>query len=196
MAAEKILREALEGFSVSMGFSRNLKEDISESLGLALMGQNRLEEAKSFIESAVKSESTRLGDNAQIALESRRILANLYSQMGDSERAIDELRKVVADWERRQNFKASDAERMIIAKSELVELLCDAGLDSDWERLAEGLLPTAVAELGDGHNATAKLRLRYATSLKALGKFDAAEAVLKNAHAQNLLAMDATHPQR
>ena len=196
VAAEMILREALEGFSVSMGFSRNLKDDISESLGLALMGQNRFEEAESFIESAVKSESTRLGYDAQPTLESRRMLAHLYSQMGDSERAIDELRKVVVDWERRQNFEGSDTERMIIAKSELVELLRNAGLVGEAERLAEGLLPTAVAELGDGHNTTAKLRLRYATSLKALGKFDAAEVVLRDAYAQTLLAMDASHPQR
>ena len=191
-----IFRDALEGFSLSMGFSPSLKHDISMNLVVSLMAVKLYEEAKSVIEDIIKSERANLKDDTTSMLEDRRILAGLYSDMGEYQRAIDELRDVVAAWERRNDFDGYDIKNMMTCKRELVGIIAAAGQIGEAERLAEGLLPTMKAELGESHMEMLRLQLLYARILRTLGKFKDMEEVLRNAYAQCLLAMEMSNPLR
>lgn len=194
--AVDIFRDALDGFSLSMGFSRSLKNNIAINLAVSLMSLNRLEESKILIEDVIRSERDILGDDTTLILEHRRILADLYKNMGEHERAINELRDVVAMWERRTDFWGVDIDAMITCKYELIGVLRKAGQNGEAERFAEGLVPTAKAELGEGHTTTVMLQLSYSRILRALEKPQDAEAVLRDAYAQCLLAMETRNPVR
>lgn len=194
--AVDIYRDALEGWSLSMGFSPDLRDRLRVNLGASLGQIHRSGEGIELLHEAIRSSLTRMGADSYSVLEDQRVLAGLHLEKGDTDRAIDELRAVVAAWESHEAFERDEFECMTLARVELIVALRRAGRRDEAARLAESAIPVAQAELGVSHPTALRLQGSFASVLCALGRLEEAEAVYRERHVQCRLTMAPSHPYR
>ncbi|KAH8769342.1 hypothetical protein BGZ57DRAFT_929661 [Hyaloscypha finlandica] len=178
--AEKAYRDALDGFSVSMGFSRGMKEHLQINLGVALANQGKYDEARGYEVAAFDSITTRLGMNDTGTLSSRRVLAQLYASSGDDARAIEHYKEIMSLFAQAPSIDGSDIVEMSYCRLNLSECLTRLGKKEEAERVSRNAVNIDQAQLGEAHNATLKQQYQLAITLWNNGSLDERDKVLQS----------------
>ena len=194
--AEVVSKEALECFSVSMGFSRSMKDSIRMSLGVSLINQGKYKEARVQVESAVKSATARLDLLSSEYLGIRRIQAVLYSRVGEMEKAVEELRDIIVQFEGMTSYEAGDIVEMSKCRKDLSGILTQLGRYGEAETVSRNAIISSRAELGEEHPLTLEQAIQLSSVLGYMGAVEEQERILRDVVQLTNINFDIQHPLR
>ena len=177
--AERLYREALEGYKSSRGeFHQREATTLLINLSLILKQQHKLEEAEEMHRAALQQSRIVLGDHHINTLTCISNLAILLSASGRDEEAA-----VLHDecLEQRRAKLGDDHPHTLISMRHLSDVWRALGRLQEAEVMARACLQLTAAKLGKSHPETLKSTVLLASLLSDQGKYEEAEPMLREA---------------
>lgn len=183
-SAEKVLKEALAGWSMSLGFARHLKDVLRYNLTINLLNQEKYQEAKEMFQTI--SDKT--------ANEERRLEADLSRRLGQYEDAAKIYREVIESTVSSQHGDRNAIRTMVICQEGLARCLVLLQQPEAALKVMKEAISPAFTNLGPGEPAALRLLLLLGDFYKSHGSPAEAERTYKEALDISVSFYDGSHP--